>query len=84
MVTMTARVFSAAQKLGLLSALGILIYPLATLLLCSPDIYFAVVFGVFENGGTKYIYFFKKKFLTISFKNISFYSALQLIQKLFR
>ena len=71
MVTMTARVFSVAQKLGLLSALGILIYPLATLLLCSPDIYVAVVLGVFENGGTKYISYFQ--LITILFITIFFF-----------
>ena len=54
MVTMTARLFSVAQKLGILTKLGSLVYPLATLLSFSPDIYITAVFGLFVNGGTAY------------------------------
>ena len=56
MVTMTARLFSVAQKLGILTKLGSLVYPLATLLSFSPDIYITAVFGLFVKGGTAYFF----------------------------
>ena len=80
MVTMTALLFLAAQKLGLLTKLGSLVYTLATFLSFSLDIYITAVFGLFINGGTTYelwFLFLEKNIpqnVFISFKIISLMS----------